>query len=62
MDAILNVLVLGGCWNVNVFLSLLAGVMKYRWYLLGRMKGSSFPAPLTGVCLEAPTSKLRLSC
>lgn len=39
IDAVLNVLILSGCSNFNVFLNLLTGIIKYRWHLIGRMKG-----------------------
>lgn len=42
-DTSLNALWLSGDRNVNVFLSLLRGIIKYRWHLVGRMKSENFP-------------------
>lgn len=42
-DTTLNVLLLSGGRNINVFLNLLRGIIKHRWHLVGRMKGKNFP-------------------
>lgn len=42
-DTTLNVLLLSGGRNINVSLNLLRGIIKYRWHLVGRMKGENFP-------------------
>lgn len=42
-DTTLNALLLGGGRNMNVFHSLLRGIIKHRWHLVGRMKSENFP-------------------